>query len=535
MYLSFPAPDKFSVRFAEAQNLFADALGKLHEPAEAAKLADKALAVAIDVSEQLANFHGELLISRRRAANGFVKHIFGCRVEPSVQNEKYKEALASDKFDYCVLPMSWKQLSPQENVFAPEGLDEWVEAMARNRIPTIAGPLIRLDQDSVPDWMVIWEHDFDMLREMTYDFVQKVVTRFRKHVAAWNVVAGVETNGAFALTFEQIIELTRLLVSQVKTLIPNARTMITITHPFGEYHARSKASVPPMLYAEMVAQAGISFEAFALEIEMGVPEPGNFTRDLFQLSSMLDKFSTLGRPVFITAVGVPGRATPDAGKEPPIPPPPAAGTARGIHSSRPTGWKRSITWPSASPSSKASPGPTSPISNRPCPAGACSTTCSAPSLLSRDFSPCAKSTASSRRSDPAMLDEAPGSEFPWSARHRRALILLMMVFVVVCAVRCTTYRATIDDPQPQVPARAADLGDRLDPNTATWQELAAISGLGEKRARAIVAYRERWQHDHPSTPAFSGPQDLRNIKGIGPATVSNMSPFLTFPDAGRRG
>jgi hypothetical protein len=309
----FPKADKFSVRSSEAQNLFADALGKLHEPGEAAKLADKALAVALDLSEQLANFHSELLIGRRRAANGFVKHIFGCRVEPSVQNEKYKEALASDKFDYCVLPMSWKQLQPQENVFSTTALDEWVEALARKRMPTIAGPLIRLDEESVPDWMVIWEHDFDMLREMAYEFVQKVVGRYRRQVAAWNVVGGLETNSAFSLTFEQIIELTRLLISQVKTLLPSARTMITITHPFGEYHARSKASVPPMLYAEMVAQAGISFEAFALEIEMGVPDPGHFTRDLFQLSSMLDKFSTLGRPVFLTAVGASGRATPDPG------------------------------------------------------------------------------------------------------------------------------------------------------------------------------------------------------------------------------
>ena len=308
----FPKADKFSQRFGEAQNLFADALGKLHEPAEASRLADKALAVALDVSEQLANFHSDLLIGRRRAANGFVKHILGCRVEPAVQNEKYKEALAGN-FDYCVLPMSWKQLQPQENVFATEALDDWVETLSKKRVPTIAGPLIRLDEASVPGWMVIWEHDFDMLREMAYDFVQKVVTRYRRAVAAWNVVGGMETNTAFSLTFEQIIELTRLLISQVKTLLPSARTMITITHPFGEYHARSKASVPPMLYAEMVAQAGISFEAFALEIEMGVPEPGHFTRDLFQLSSMLDKFSTLGRPVFLTAVGAPGRATPDAG------------------------------------------------------------------------------------------------------------------------------------------------------------------------------------------------------------------------------
>jgi hypothetical protein len=34
-------------------------------------------------------------------------------------------------------------------------------------------------------------------------------------------------------------------------------------------------------------------------------------RDLFQVSCMLDRFSTLGRPLFMTAVGAPGRNTPD--------------------------------------------------------------------------------------------------------------------------------------------------------------------------------------------------------------------------------
>jgi hypothetical protein len=311
----FPKADRFTARFAEAQSLFAEALGKLHEPAEAAKVADHALAIGLDLSEQLATFHSELLLSRRRATNGFVKHMFGCRVDPAVQNEKYKEALAAN-FDYCVLPMSWKQLQPQENVFNTEALDEWVELLSKRRVPTIAGPLIRLDESGVPDWMVIWEHDFDMLREMAYDFVQRVVQRYRRAVAAWNVVGGVQTNSAFTLSFEQIIELTRLLVSQVKTLLPNARTLITVTHPFGEYHARSKAGVPPMLYAEMVAQSGINFEAFALEVEMGLPKPGMFMRDLFQLSSMLDKFSTLGRPVFLTAIGCAGQATPDGGDTP---------------------------------------------------------------------------------------------------------------------------------------------------------------------------------------------------------------------------
>ena len=42
-----------------------------------------------------------------------------------------------------------------------------------------------------------------------------------------------------------------------------------------------------------------------------MPTPGSFARDLFQLSCMLDKFSTLGKPLFVTAVTAPGRNSAD--------------------------------------------------------------------------------------------------------------------------------------------------------------------------------------------------------------------------------
>ena len=308
----FPKAEKFQQSFHESQELFAEALGKLDQPAEAAKLADRSLALALELSEQISVFHGDLLLNRRRQANQFARHIIGCRVDPRVQNQKYRDTLTSS-FDYAVLPMPWKHLQPEEEVFETSAVDEWIEALNRRRIPVIAGPLIRLDEAEVPDWMFIWEHDFETLRELAYEFVQKVVQRYRKGVAVWNVAAGLSCNGVFPLSFEQIIELTRLLVSQVKNMMPGARTLVTISEPFGEYHAKVATSVPPMLYAEMVAQAGINFEAFGLEIEMGVPKPGMFTRDLFQLSCMLDRFSTFGRPLFLTAVNVPGRSTPDPG------------------------------------------------------------------------------------------------------------------------------------------------------------------------------------------------------------------------------
>ena len=349
----FPRAERFTQAFRDAQAIFADSLGKLEQPAEAAALADQAHAVALDLSEQLAWFHADLLLNRRRAGGAFVRHVIGCRANPAVGNQKYKDTLA-DQFDYVVLPMNWRNIQPEEQIFNTSEVDEWVEYLARKRTPIIAGPLVNLHESSLPDWLFIWEHDFETLRELCYEYVQKIVQRYRKAVGAWNVVSGLNSGAHFNLSFEQIIELTRMLVAQVKTLLPNAKTLVSISQPFGEYHA--KGGFPPLFYAEMVAQAGVNFEAFGCEIEMGVPTPGNFTRDLFQLSCLLDRFSTLGRPSAPRAGTRRTRAIRQAASS--TRPKAAAGIAPGTRASRPSGSMRSTSSLTASLTSNRSPGET---------------------------------------------------------------------------------------------------------------------------------------------------------------------------------
>ena len=130
-----------------------------------------------------------------------------------------------------------------------------------------------------------------------------------------------------------------------------------------------------------------------------------------------------------------------------------------------------------------------------------------------------------------MSDKHPNADGTlfWTRQHVSALLGLLMILTVALGFRLACNRTFIDDPQPDVPARMTDLADRMDPNTATWQEFAAIPGLGEKKAQAIVVFREKWIQNHPNKPAFSAPQDLHAVKGIGPATISNMSRYLVFP------
>ena len=89
-------------------------------------------------------------------------------------------------------------------------------------MPIIAGPLIRLREEDVPDWMYIWENEFDTMRDLCLEYLQKVVYRYRKAVSVWNVVSGLGSNTLFPMSFEQCIEFTRLLVVQVKNVMPVA-------------------------------------------------------------------------------------------------------------------------------------------------------------------------------------------------------------------------------------------------------------------------------------------------------------------------
>ncbi len=117
----------------------------------------------------------------------------------------------------------------------------------------------------------------------------------------------------------------------------------------------------------------------------------------------------------------------------------------------------------------------------------------------------------------------------WSRSQRIALAVLALSLVILAGMRYWMNPLDITDPQNAPGTRAGELASRLDPNTADWPSLAVIPGMGEKRARGIVEYRTQFLVQHPDQKAFSCPDDLQAVKGIGPATVSNIEKYLLFP------
>ena len=60
-------------------------------------------------------------------------------------------------------------------------------------------------------------------------------------------------------------------------------------------------------------------------------------------------------------------------------------------------------------------------------------------------------------------------------------------------------------------------------NTASQEELEELPGIGPSLAAEIIAYREK-------NGAFTDPEKLKNVSGIGPSTYAKLEELITIGD-----
>lgn len=120
-------------------------------------------------------------------------------------------------------------------------------------------------------------------------------------------------------------------------------------------------------------------------------------------------------------------------------------------------------------------------------------------------------------------------DFPWTARQRGTLAVLMLGVLALVAFLAWRNPVWIANPQTGPGDRAAELQSRIDPNTADWPALAAIPGVGKALAQRIVEEREQFKVRHPAQLAYRSIEDLKRVKGIGDVTAESLEPYLLFP------
>ncbi len=333
-------------RFEEARDAFTAALVAQRSPtgqgragfsAEASRAAVRTLAQAVDAGEQLTLIQAERQLAERSSgklyedAVGHFRRVtqegvpagapvvvpggsgvvlpgpaqVGCAVSPATAGEPAQRALMG-ACDFVSMPMRWNDMEPREGKYSFAGTDRWIEwAVRAARVPVHAGPLVDFRASCIPDWLYIWENDYETLRDLVIEHIQAIVTRYRRTVHRWTVASGLNVNTNFKLPLESALDLTRVAVLVVRKLQPQAKVQVEIAQPWGEYHAYNKRSIPPLVYAEAMVQMGLPIDAIALRLQMGHAQPGLSTRDLLSLSALIDRYAQFEKPLAVTALGCP--------------------------------------------------------------------------------------------------------------------------------------------------------------------------------------------------------------------------------------
>lgn len=235
----------------------------------------------------------------------------GVAVNPAQFAEPLQKYVAG--LDFVTMPLRWSDLEPVEGKLSFAATDRWIEwAIRTAKLPVIAGPIIDLRPQCLPEWAYIWENDYETLRDMMIEHITQVVTRYRRTVTRWTVCSGLHVNSNVKLSYEQIMDLTKVCVLLTKKIHPQAKIAVEVQEPWGEYFSYDRKSLPPTFYAESVLNSGLAVDAVALRLQIGAAASGQTARDLMALSNLLDRYAAMERPVHVTALGAPSGVAPVA-------------------------------------------------------------------------------------------------------------------------------------------------------------------------------------------------------------------------------
>lgn len=291
----------------EAQELFIHAIQNISTSPKASKLADESLKKAIISSEKLAIKQAESLFNTRTENHGLGRGCFGCRIDPiKINNPAYVEKLM-ELFGSVTIPINWAQIEPHKGEYDFSKIDVCIDELSKRKLTLSAGPLLYFSKESLPKWLLHSGAGFEKIRETAYRFVSEVVARYSGAIRAWYAISGLNAFNHFGFGFEQILEMTRAANMAVKQVSDRALKIIEVSNPWGEYYMSTPNSIPPLVYMDMVVQSGIHFDAFGLQVQFGKNQAGMHVRDMMQISAILDCFTPIAKPLYISSVEVPSQ------------------------------------------------------------------------------------------------------------------------------------------------------------------------------------------------------------------------------------
>jgi hypothetical protein len=269
-----------------------------HQPETAEPFAQHAIDLAMTAGDGVARAFADQALSARQRQAGKLPTLFGIRLTDTPLDDATGQ-LASQAMNTAIVPLRWSLVETSEGRFDWSTCDQQVFWCQAQGLRICGGPLLSLDDGSLPSWLTAYEADFDRIVLFATRFAQQAVTRYQGRVQLWICSARTNVGDALALREEQKLRLTLRCIETVRRAAPQIPAIVSLDLPWGEHMLHHEIQLSPLHFADQLVRADLGLAGFALEVNAGYVPGGTFPRDLTAFSYLVDRWSGLSLPLVV--------------------------------------------------------------------------------------------------------------------------------------------------------------------------------------------------------------------------------------------
>lgn len=297
-FMGLQMTDDFCAAMRQVSVIFSQAATSGDDVAAAADLAEQTISLALDAMEQLAASYSDQATAARQSNSPTLPTFLSIRLDGRPLSPVERPAVVT-AFNSAMLAFNWRDIELSAGKFSWSAFDSQLDWCREQGLRILGGPLLQLDKHHTPDWLYIWEDQFDQVQASVLQYVRAVVERYRGKVHVWNCAARMNLEGAVKLSEEERLRLVVAVIDEVQRLDPRTPYIISFDQPWAEYLATAQHDFSPLHFADALVRGELGLAGIAVEMNFGYWPNGSQPRDILEVSRLLDRWNMLGLPLLV--------------------------------------------------------------------------------------------------------------------------------------------------------------------------------------------------------------------------------------------
>ena len=198
------------------------------------------------------------------------------------------------------MPICRRKTETTEGRFTWTINDRQIQWCKAHGLKVLAGPLVLLDPHALPDWLCLYENDFESVLEFASQYLRAAVERYRGKVDYWICAGRFNAAEVLALSEEERLRLVARMIELLRAWDPDTPVLVSFDQPWAEYLRERHSDLSPLHFADALIRAGLDLGGLMMEVNVGYSPGGTQRRHALEFNRQLEAWSKLGLPLWLS-------------------------------------------------------------------------------------------------------------------------------------------------------------------------------------------------------------------------------------------